>query len=217
VSKILYYSCTVFLLILVGSAWAGIDDFEDPGPNYTVISERVIDDVTVSLSNARDDIFPFLLVTYNDPSSPSFIGANDGINEPANPGAVSGTRFISTADNINLDMPIVFDFSIPVGVFGLTTIDVLEDVETSTDAEVRLQGFNGDQLVAEHVMTGIQGGSGVVLNWEISNSDLGFTRAVLVRTAGSISAGYGIDDMVAISLAVPNENTTFGGVKALFR
>jgi hypothetical protein len=214
VNKLLYHSCTLFLLILAGAAMAGIDDFEDPGPNYTVISERVIEGITITLSNARG--WPFLLVTYNDPSSHCFVGANDGINAPADPAGVSGTRFISTADDINLDMPIVFDFSTPVGIFGLTTIDVLEDVETSADAEVRLQGFNGDQLVAEHVMTGIQGGSGVVLNWEIT-SEQGFTRAVLVRTAGTISAGYGIDDLEVVSLAVPTENTTFGGVKALFR
>ncbi len=83
----------------------------------------------------------------------------------------------------------------------MKTVDVLEDVETSVDAEVRLQGFDGDDLVVEHVMTGIQGGSGVVLDWEIT-SDTGFTRAVLVRSAGTISAGYGIDDLMLVSLAV---------------
>ena len=87
---------------------------------------------------------------------------------------------------------------------------------TSADAEVRLQGFNGDTLVDEHVISGIQGGSGLDLDWQIV-SPTGFTRAILVRTAGTISAGYGIDDMEAVSLAVPTENTTFGGVKALYR
>ncbi len=129
---------------------------------------------------------------------------------------MSGNLFISTADNINTDMPITFEFSTPVGIFGLTTLDVLEDVETSADAEVRLQGYNGDTLVAEHVITGIQGGSGLDLDWEII-STAGITRAVLVRTAGTISAGYGIDDMMLVSLAVPAESSSFGQVKALYR
>lgn len=212
--KHLIHTYIIILLIVSGTALAGVDDFEDAGPNYQVISSRVIDDVTISFSNARD--WPFLLVTYNDPGSPCFIGANDGINEPVDPAEVSGNRFISTADDINLDMPIVFDFDVPLGIFGLTTIDVLEDVETSADAEVRLQGFLNNQLVTEHVITGIQGGSGVVLDWQISSPE-GFTKAILVRTAGTISAGYGIDDLVAASLAVPTETTSFGQVKALFR
>jgi hypothetical protein len=210
----LLHTYLIFLLVVSGSALAGVDDFEDTGPNFTVVSSRVIEGVTIDLSNASG--LPFLSVSYNDPGSHCFVGANDGINEPIDLGDVSGNRFISTADNINLDMPIVFDFSIPLGIFGITTIDVLEDIETSTDAEVRLQGFHNDQLVAEHVITGIQGGSGVVLDWQIS-SQQGFTKAVLIRTAGTISAGYGIDDMEAVSLAVPTESTSFGQVKALFR
>jgi hypothetical protein len=206
--------CLAVLLILGTAAFAGIDDFEDTGPNFTVISSRVIEGVTVSFSNASG--LPFLSVTYFDPGSHSFIGANDGVNEPAEPARVSGNRFISTADNINTDMPIVFEFDTPVGLFGFTTIDVLEDVETSADAEVRLQGYNGDTLVTEHVISGIQGGSGVVVDWEIYSQE-GFTRAVLVRTGGYISAGYGIDDMELVSLAVPTESTTFGQVKALYR
>lgn len=206
--------CLVVLLALGSTAFAGIDDFEDTGPNFTIITSRVIEGVTVSFSNASG--LPFLSVAYFDPGSHSFIGANDGVNEPDDPNRVSGNRFISTADNINTDMPIVFDFDTPVGLFGFTTIDVLEDVETSADAEVRLQGYNGDTLVTEHVISGIQGGSGVVVDWEIY-SQQGFTRAVLIRTAGYISAGYGIDDMELVSLAVPTENTTFGQVKVLFR
>jgi len=202
------------LVAISGSALAGIDDFEDTGPNYTIVNSRVIEGVTITFSNASS--LPFLSVTYFDEGSPSFVGADDGVNAPVDPSQVSGNRFISTADNINTDMPIVFEFSSPLGVFGLTTLDVLEDVETSADAEVRLQGFNGETLVAEHVITGVQGGSGLDLDWEIA-SQLGFTRAVLVRTAGSISAGYGIDDMVAVSLAVPTESTSFSRVKALYR
>ncbi len=183
--------CLMVLVAISGSALAGIDDFEDTGPNYTIVNSRVIEGVTITFSNASS--LPFLSVTYFDEGSPSFVGADDGVNAPVDPSQVSGNRFISTADNINTDMPIVFEFSSPLGVFGLTTLDVLEDVETSADAEVRLQGFNGETLVAEHVITGIQGSSGLDLDWEIS-SQIGFTRAVLVRTAGFISAGYGFDD-----------------------
>lgn len=207
-------TCLVVLLAVGSSSFAGVDDFEDTGPNFTVVQTRVIEGVTVTISNASG--LPFLSMTYFDAGSNSFIGANDGVNAPVDPAAVSGERFISTADDINNDMPIVFEFSTPLGLFGLTTLDVLEDVNTSADAEVRLQGFNGDTLVDEHVISGIQGGSGLDLDWQIV-SPTGFTRAILVRTAGTISAGYGIDDMEAVSLAVPTENTTFGGVKALYR
>ena len=86
-------------------------------------------------------------------------------------------------------------------------MDVLEDVETSADAEVRLQGYNGATLVVEHVVSGIQGGSGVDVDWEI-NSVTGFTQAVLVRTAGTISAGYGIDDLKLLTLPVATEKTS---------
>jgi len=206
--------CLMVLVAISGSALAGIDDFEDTGPNFTIVNSRVIEGVTITISNASG--LPFLSMTYFDEGSPAFVGAGDGVNAPVDPSRVSGNRFISTADNINTDMPIVFEFSSPLGVFGLTTLDVLEDVETSADAEVRLQGFNGETLVAEHVITGVQGGSGLDLNWEIANQ-IGFTRAVLVRTAGFISAGYGIDDMVAVSLAVPTESTSFSRVKALYR
>ena len=71
-------------------------------------------------------------------------------------------------------------------------------------------------LVAEHVRTGIQGPSGVVLEWEISAGG-GITRAQLVRTAGSISAGYGIDDLVLVTMPVAVDHASFSGVKALFR
>ncbi len=207
-------SCLIVLIAVCGSALAGVDDFEDTGPNFTHVATRVIDGVTVTISNTSG--LPYLSVTYFDATSHSFAGAEDAINAPEDPSRVSGNLFISTADNINTDMPITFEFSTPVGIFGLTTLDVLEDVETSADAEVRLQGYNGDTLVAEHVITGIQGGSGLDLDWEII-STAGITRAVLVRTAGTISAGYGIDDMMLVSLAVPAESSSFGQVKALYR
>ncbi len=212
--RTLVNTCLVVLLAVGSSSFAGVDDFEDTGPNFTVVQTRVIEGVTVTISNASG--LPFLSMTYFDAGSNSFVGAGDGVNAPIDPAAVSGERFISTADDINNDMPIVFEFSTPLGLFGLTTLDVLEDVETSADAEVRLQGFNGDTLVDEHVITGIQGGSGLDLDWQIA-SDTGFTKAILVRTAGTISAGYGIDDLEAVSLAVPTQISTFGGVKALYR
>ena len=207
-------SCLIVVLAVCGSAMAGVDDFEDTGPNFTHVATRVIDGINVTISNSSG--LPFLSVTYFDAASHSFAGAEDAINAPVDPSRVSGNLFISTADNINTDMPIVFEFSTPVGIFGLTTLDVLEDVETSADAEVRLQGFNGNDLVAEHVIIGIQGGSGLDLDWEITSQD-GITRAVLIRTAGTISAGYGIDDLKLVSLAVPTESSTFGQVKALYR
>ncbi len=206
--------CLLSLLLVSSSALAGIDDFENVGPNFTHVSARVIDDVTVTFSNNSG--LPFLSVTYFDEGSHCFIGAADGVNAPLDPLGVSGNFFISTADNINTDMPIVFDFSVPVGVFGFTTLDILEDVQTSTDAEVRLQGFNGTTLVTEQVVSGIQGGSGLDLDWEIT-SLTGITQAVLVRTAGTVSAGYGIDDMVLVSLAVATESSSFSQVKALYR
>ncbi|MBU8870622.1 MAG: hypothetical protein KOO60_07150 [Gemmatimonadales bacterium] len=206
--------CLVALLAICGSALAGIDDFENTGPNFTYVNSRVNDGVTVTISNASG--LPYLSVTYFDEGSHCFLGADDVVNAPVDPLRVSGDIFISTADNINTDMPIVFEFSTPLGSFGLTTLDVLEDVQTSADAEVRLQGFNGDTLVAEHVISGVQGGSGIDLDWEIT-SQAGITRAVLLRTAGTISAGYGIDDLVLVTMPVSDENSTLSGIKALYR
>jgi hypothetical protein len=210
----LVLTCLIALILFALPALADVDGFEDPDPNYTQVSSRDIGGVTVTLGNAR--AWPYLLVTYYDSDSHCFLGADDQVNAPVDPARVSGNRFISTADDINKDMPITFEFSTPLGIFGLSTIDVLEDIETSADAEVRLQGYNGDTLVAEHVYTGIQGGSGVVLDWEITSSQ-GITRAVLVKTAGTLSAGYGLDDIVLVTLPVATEGSTFGRVKALYR
>jgi hypothetical protein len=196
------------------AAMADLDPLEDIGPDITTITTRTIGDVTVTISNATGN--PYWAATYYDDTVPSFLGAGDQTNAPLNPANVSGTRFISTTEDINLDMPIVFEFSAPVWSFGLTTLDVLEDVETSADAEVRLQGFNGDNLVDEHVRTGIQGSSGLDLDWEVSHMG-GITRAVLIRTAGTISAGYGLDDLVVFSLSVPVEHSSWSRVKALYR
>jgi hypothetical protein len=95
-------------------------------------------------------------------------------------------------------------------------LDVLEDVETSPDAEVRLQAFNGTSLVDQHVQTGIQGGSGLDLDWQVYHLG-GITRAVLVRTAGIISPGYGIDDLVLVNLTVPVDPCSWGQIKMLYR
>jgi len=193
---------------------ASVDPLEDIGPTYTVVTDRTIDGVTVTITTAsgRD----MLAVTYFDEGSPCFLGAGDVVNAPLVPGNVSGTRFISTADDIDGDMPIVFAFSEPIGLFGLTTVDVLEDVETSGDAEVRLQGWSGTTLLDEHVRTGIQAGSGLDLDWRVWHA-AGLTHAVLLRTGGTISAGYGIDDLEVLLLSVPNESATWSRVKGLYR
>ncbi len=151
--RCLIKSCVMVLLVLAGSATAGVDDFEDTGPNFTQVNSRVVEGITATISNASG--LPYLAVTYFDEGSHCFVGAGDLVNSPVDPLRVSGDRFISTADDINADMPIVFEFSTPLGLFDLTTLDVLEDVETSVDAEVRLQGYNGNTLVAEHVISGI--------------------------------------------------------------
>lgn len=208
--------CAVGALCFVSAATvqADVDELEDIGPDLTPISSRTIGDVTVTISTASGN--GYWAATYNDATTHSFTGAGDLTNAPLNPANVSGSRFISTTEDINHDMPIVFDFSAPVWSFGLTTLDVLEDVDTSPDAEVRLQGFNGDLLVDEHVRVGIQGPSGLDLDWQVSHVG-GITRAVLMRTAGVISPGYGFDDLTVHSLSVPNERSSWSRVKALYR
>lgn len=205
---------TLLILTLSAAALASTDDLESNDANYTVIASREIDGVTVSITNARN--WPFLLVTYYDPGSPCFLGADDLVNAPLAPAGVSGNRFMSTADDINKDMPIRFEFSAPVESFGMTTIDVLEDVQTSADAEVRLIGYHGTTVVAEHVVTGIQDLSGAVVHWEVNSSE-GITSAEFVRTGGTISAGYGIDDLVIVNMPVATDRTSFDAVKALYR
>ena len=46
-------TCLVVLLAVGSSSFAGVDDFEDTGPNFTVVQTRVIEGVTVTISNAN--------------------------------------------------------------------------------------------------------------------------------------------------------------------
>ncbi len=213
-TQAVFCSAGVLCFLAATIVLADVDDLEDIGPDLTPVTTRVIGDVVVSISTASGQVY--MAATYNDATAHSFTGAGNLTNAPLNPTNVSGARFISTTHDIAQDMPITFEFSAPVWSFGLTTLDVLEDVDTSPDAEVRLQGFHGDTLVAEHVRAGIQGASGIDLDWEVSYPG-GITRAVLIKTAGIISPGYGIDDLALVALSVPVESSTLGRVKALYR
>ena len=207
-------SLCVLCLFSTSTTLANVDDLEDVGPDLTPITARIISDVTITISTASGNIF--LAATYHNNTVHSFTGAEDLVNAPLYPVNVSGTRFMSTTEDINSDMPITFEFSMPVGSFGLTTLDVLEDVDTSTDAEVRLIGFNGSTIVDQHVHTGIQGESGLDLDWEVYHPG-GITKAILIKTAGFISPGYGIDDLSLVELSVPVEPNTWSHVKTLYR
>ncbi len=123
------------LLFLAGPVSAQtvfVDDLENIGANWTPITTRVIGGVTVTISTAAGTM---TARTYFDSTSYAFTGAAGNDNAPLVPANVSGSRFISTSGQNSHFMdhqPITFDFSTPVGAFGLTTIDLLESGSSST-------------------------------------------------------------------------------------
>lgn len=127
--------CFLYLCLYQQCRQCIIDTLEDLGPDGTITNSRVIDGVTVSMSNtAGINMVALSYAPYvTDPAYYSFL--NGGVrNAPANPGNVSGSRFISTyasnPDNqtgaINNIGVMRFEFSSLVNSFGFTTLDVLE-------------------------------------------------------------------------------------------
>ena len=208
--KILAGLATVSLMLgtaQMSSAYLTTDILEDIALDGTAITSRVIGDVTVSISTSKGIYLGAR--TYFDNSPAAFHGADDVDNVPLNPSNVSGTRFISTSafgvakypfDSV---APIIFDFSIPVLGFGLTTLDLLENGESS-NTYVKLEALNSNgQIVASQTRTGPKGSSGLDLDWYVFSSHPEITQVLLSSNMGNGYSGYGIDDLVIDTAPVP--------------
>jgi hypothetical protein len=175
--------------LATSAAAQAVDTFEDLGPDGTAVMVRVIDGVTVSLSTST---MSFEARTYGSATDVSFTGAGNSPNNPSTPSELSGSRFIGTTDVFATAAPIVFLMSEPIAAFGLTSIDLLET--SAGNNPLTLQAFDGmGQVVAEHVRTGDQDGSGLSLLWRVASDA---ADIVEVRMTGNVnSSGYGIDDL----------------------
>jgi hypothetical protein len=173
-----------------------LDTLEDIGPDGTPITSRTIGGVTVSISTASGRSLEAR--TYFDSSPNAFGGAGGAANAPAIPGNISLTRFISTVDRaltpdnwaFGQVAPIIFDFSSPVQLFGLTTIDLLEGGGSLT---LRAYDATGN-VIAEQTRSGPQGGSGLDLGWQVSAANI--VQVQLLGTIDDGVGGYGIDDLI---------------------
>ena len=72
--------------------------------------------------------------------------------------------------------PIMFTFSQPIASFGLTTLDLLE-----TPGVLTLQALDGDNdIVAEDSKAGLQGPSGLDLDFVVSTGQPVIEKALLI-------------------------------------
>ena len=187
-----------------------IDTFEDLGPDGTLANSRVIDGVTVDMSNtAGVNMIGLSYAPYvTDAAYYSF--SNAGVmNQVANPANVSGQRFISTfarnPDNqtghLNLVGILRFDFSSTVSEFGFTTLDVLEAGNAAANFALMNAYDNMGNLLDSMELIGAQGGDGLDLDWLVSSAsgDIAYVEF----SANLYNSAYGIDDMVVTAASVP--------------
>jgi hypothetical protein len=183
-------------LVLVVSPPA--DDLEDIGPDCTAVTTRVIDGVTVNIFTAGG--FDMTARTYNDATCDAFWGRDALINTPLNPGNVSGRRFISSRvpqAGFPEAEPIIFEFDTPVTLFGLTTLDLLEDCHPA-NAYLALQAYDAlGSLLDTHARSGAYGSGGLDLDWSVSDNQI--VRVELTGANLENCPGYGIDDLLLVS------------------
>ena len=195
---------TAVLLTLAGSAGAVVDHLEDIGPDCTPVTARIIDGVTVDISTASG--IDMTARTYNTDECLAFWGDGDEPNNaPLNPENVSGTRFISsggagTGLGFSEAQPIIFGFDAPVTLFGLTTLDLLENGSTCNPggASLTLRAYDASGVVVDqHTRVGGQGSGGLDLDWFVSGSQI--VRVELTGGSFGDCSGYGIDDLVLVA------------------
>jgi hypothetical protein len=120
--------------------------------------------------------------------------------------------------NFQEEQPFTFTFSEPLQTFGLTTLDLLEEM-TEDNSVVILRAFDEDgNFLVQHSRTGPQGPTGLDLDWVVT-SEVGIRQATLLGfVSGAASALFGIDDLLVVPLGpIENERTTWSAVKALYR
>lgn len=199
------FGALAVMVVGVGAAQshAGLETFENVGPDQTVVASTTIDGVTVTFSASGR--WPFETRTYDSDFPRSFAGRGDLPNAPLTPPNVSGSRFISTAQHTGVDgaideaQPITFSFSSPVKSFGFTTLDLMEDLAQQSSV-TSLTAFDvSNALVDQHTLLGSQGPSGLDIDWLVSWSDPVITKAVVTSTiVMGQGRGYGIDDMFLV-------------------
>ncbi len=209
----------------LGAFWAAVfstsvnavvitDTLENIGVDGTSVTSRIIGNVTVTISTLSS--IDIAARTYFDNSPTAFFGVDGAPNAPISPGNVSGSRFISTAAilgggvNFNTTQPIIFGFSSPVLGFGLTTLDLLEDGESSNLA-ITLDALDSNgQIVATQTHTGSQGSTGFDLDWFVSSDQPAITEVRFSANNFVSGSGYGIDDIVVQSVPLPTAVWLFG-------
>lgn len=189
------------------SAALVFDNLENLPVDGTEVTQRVIGDVTVDMGTASGMYLSSR--TYGSVDLPAFWGDADELNKPLAGDELSGSRFLSTSvvnpaqmDTLfSAQNPIWFEFDQEVEEFALTTIDLLEEgVRPSDFLALRAYDALGN-LLDEQIRTGVQGGSGVDLDWSVFSDSGQIARVELSGNIISGYAGFGIDD-IAVSPAV---------------
>jgi len=188
-------------LALTATADTVVFDLENIGADGTPVDTVTNEGVTITIGTRRDTM---AANTYGEgPAQECFVGASPGgfTNIPLNAGNVSGSRFISTCEKIKRATPITFTFSEAIKGFGLTTLDLLEKCDSNANVTYTLSGDGGS---TSHSISGVQGKSGLDLDFAISSSTFDITTVTFDHTAGSVCrALYGIDDLY-VEVAGPN-------------
>ena len=193
-------SCAI---LLAGPVLADTDTLEDLPEDGTPIHQRVIDGVTVSISNENGD--PLFAATYDDCTPAIFGGVDGACNVPLNRSQVSGRRFIGRCDPPAL-VTLFFELDPPATAFGLTTLDLLEtssDPDDHDDMVLSLVAYDVDGIMVDiHIRQGPQDASGLDLDWFVQ-SDTGDIS--WVELTGFVGSGFcfGIDDIIVNATGCP--------------
>lgn len=187
---------------------AVIDTFEDIGANGTVINNRIIDGVTVSLSTNTGA--KFSAATYFSGLF-AFAGQPGAMNNPLVPSNVSGSRFISTQVNVvplSDTLKLNFNFSEGISEFGFTMLDFEIGMG-------ELTAYDSNDNVVDSFTYGYTGAydpanSGVDTDWLVTSVNGNISYAIFSTVGANSGGGYGIDDMLVSSVPVPGAVWLFG-------
>ena len=206
--RIQLFALVLGLSVFGQSAYATMfhDDLETIGADGTSVTSRVVGGITVA-------IVPGLTAgTYFDQTPVIFFGPAGGVgtaNDPLTPANVSGDRFIGGTFTV-LTGPITFSFSSPLNQFELTTLDMLEDGESST-AQVTLSAFDSSNfLLDQQIRVGPQGSSGLDLDWIVVSAAENIAYVELEHMGIGFGPAFGIDDLILgteDSVGIPEPTT----------
>ena len=90
---------------------------------------------------------------------------------------------------------LIFELDAPVAEFQMTTLDLLEDCGNGSYPSLAVRAFDASGLmVGEDVREGVQGTSGLDLDWSVSADEI--VRVEVTGADVEGCGGYGIDDIV---------------------